>query len=79
MPLTTVVDKFMLWVPSGIRENKATPKKVGTLPIKGGDKEKRINEIKTAIPLLDCIDIQGKTITADALLTQRELARYIVK
>ena len=32
-----------------------------------------------AIPLLDSIDIQEKTITADALLTQRELASYLVK
>jgi len=49
------------------------------LPIKGSNKEKRTNEIKTAIPLLDCLDIQGKTITADALLTQRDLAKYIVE
>lgn len=54
-------------------------KKVGTLPVAGDDKEKRTNEIKTAIPLLDAIDIRGKTITADALLTQRTLARYLVK
>jgi predicted transposase YbfD/YdcC len=47
------------------------------LPVKAGDKEKRTNEIKTAIPLLESLDIQGKTITADALLTQRELAEYI--
>jgi len=32
-----------------------------------------------AIPLLDAIEIQGKTITADALLTQRELADYLVQ
>jgi predicted transposase YbfD/YdcC len=32
-----------------------------------------------AIPLLDAIDIQGKDITADALLTQRKLAHYLVK
>jgi predicted transposase YbfD/YdcC len=32
-----------------------------------------------AIPLLDAIDIQGKNITADALLTQRKIARYLVK
>jgi predicted transposase YbfD/YdcC len=33
-----------------------------------------------AQPLLDTIpDIQGKTITADALLTQRSLARYLVE
>ena len=30
------------------------------------------------IPLLDGLDIQGKDITADALLTQRKLASYIV-
>ncbi len=49
------------------------------MPVKGSDKEKQTNEIKTAIPLLDCIDIQGKTITADALLTQRNLAKYLVE
>lgn len=32
-----------------------------------------------AIPLLDTLDIRGKEITADALLTQRELAEYLVK
>lgn len=32
-----------------------------------------------AIPLLEAIDIQDKDITADALLTQRELARYLVE
>lgn len=31
------------------------------------------------IPLLDVIDIQGKDITADALLTQRKLATYLVQ
>ena len=30
------------------------------------------------IPLLDGIDIQGKDITADALLTQRKIASYVV-
>ena len=55
------------------------PKKVGTLPIEGRDEEKQTNEIKTAIPLLEAIDSQGKTITADALLTQRELAHYRVE
>ena len=29
--------------------------------------------------MLDAIDIAGRTITADALLTQRELARYLVE
>lgn len=55
------------------------PKKVGTLPVEGCDEEKQTNEIKTAIPLLDAIEIKGKTITADALLTQRELAIYLVE
>lgn len=55
------------------------PKKVGTLPVAGRDEEKQTNEIKTAIPLLAAIDIRGKTITADALLTQRELAHYLVE
>lgn len=31
-----------------------------------------------AIPLLEAIDIEGKDITADALLTQWKLANYIV-
>lgn len=47
--------------------------------MKGSNKEKQTNEIKIAIPLLDSLDIQGKTITADALLTQRTLADYIVR
>jgi len=55
------------------------PKKVGTLPIKGSDEEKQTNEIKIAAPMLDAIDIEGRTITADALLTQRDLARYLVE
>jgi predicted transposase YbfD/YdcC len=32
-----------------------------------------------AIPLLDAIDIEGKDVTADALLTQRKVAEYLVK
>ena len=55
------------------------PKKVGTLPVNGSDEEKQTNEIKIAIPLLSSIDIQGKTITADALLTQLDFGRWIVK
>ena len=31
------------------------------------------------IPLLEPIDIAGKTITADALLTQRKLAHYLIE
>lgn len=54
-------------------------KKVGTLPVAGSDKEKQTNEIKIAIPLLDGLNIQGKTITADALLTQREFALWLIE
>jgi len=47
------------------------------LPIEGDEELKRTNEIGMAIPLLDAIDLQGKDITADALLTQRKLADYL--
>lgn len=50
------------------------------MPLKGaGEEAKQTNEIKMAIPLLERIDIQGKDISADALLTQRDLARYLVE
>ena len=32
-----------------------------------------------AVPLLDAIDIEGKDVSADALLTQRNIANYLVK
>jgi predicted transposase YbfD/YdcC len=49
------------------------------LPVEGDEELKRTNEIGMASPLLDAIDIQDKTITADALLTQRKLADYLVR
>jgi predicted transposase YbfD/YdcC len=51
---------------------------VGNLAVEN-EKVKRTNEIKTAQPLLDAIDIENKDITADALLTQRKFAEYIVE
>ena len=53
----------------------------------GSDEQKRTNgarvesafEIGMAIPLLKTFDITGKDITADALLTQRALANYVVE
>lgn len=51
---------------------------MGTLPVKDNEELKRTNEIKMAIPLLDTIDIEGKDVTADALLTQRKIAQYLV-
>jgi predicted transposase YbfD/YdcC len=47
------------------------------LPVEGGDAVKQTNEIGMFIPLLDSLDIEGKDITADALLTQRKLAAYL--
>jgi hypothetical protein len=32
-----------------------------------------------AIPVLETLEITGKTLTADALLTQRKLASYVVE
>lgn len=55
------------------------PKKVGTLPVEGLDKAKQTNEIGMFASVLDTIDIAGKTISADALLTQRKLANYLVE
>jgi predicted transposase YbfD/YdcC len=51
---------------------------VGFLPVKDNEELKRTNEIKMAIPLLETIDIEGKDVTADALLTQRKIAEYLV-
>jgi len=51
---------------------------VGALPVDDSEEVKRTNEIKMAIPLLDAIDIEGKDVSADALLTQRKLADYLV-
>ena len=48
---------------------------MGTLPVDNRDEVKRTNEIKTAIPLLEAIDITGKDVTADALLTQPRFAQ----
>jgi len=43
------------------------------------EEEKRTNEIGTVIPLLETLpDITGCTVTADALLTQRALASYLL-
>lgn len=47
--------------------------------MKDRDEVKRTNEIKMAIPLLEAIDIEGKDVSADALLTQRKFARYLVE
>ena len=58
--------------------SRRTPKKVGTLPVAGDDERKRTNEIGMAIPVLEGCELKGKDVTADALLTQRTLARYLV-
>lgn len=48
------------------------------LPVEGQDEAKQTNEIGMFTSVLDVIDIAGKTISADALLTQRTLANYLV-
>lgn len=42
------------------------------------EKRKQTNEIKIAPELLGTLNIEGKNITGDALLTQRALGNYIV-
>jgi hypothetical protein len=37
------------------------------------------NEIPSAIPLLEPLDLKGKVVTADALHTQHDLARFLVQ
>lgn len=54
------------------------PKKVGTLPVDGSDQAKQTNEIGMFTHVFDAINIEDKDITADALLTQRKLANYLV-
>lgn len=56
------------------------PKKVGALPVAGNTEAlKQTNEITMAIPLLDGVgDLENTDVTADALLTQRALAEYLV-
>jgi predicted transposase YbfD/YdcC len=49
------------------------------LPVEGSDEQKQTNEIGMFPQLLDAIDIKGKLITADALLTQRKPANYVVQ
>jgi predicted transposase YbfD/YdcC len=48
------------------------------LPVAGSAEQKQTNEIGMFTQLLDAIEIKGKLITADALLTQCKLADYIV-
>ena len=48
------------------------------MPAAGAEEEKQSNEIKFAIPTLQQLGIAGRTITADAMHTQRKAAQYIV-
>jgi len=48
------------------------------LPVEGSDELKQTNEIGMFIPVMDALDIDGHTITGDALLTQHKLARYLI-
>ena len=66
----------MLWV---IRRLCASLKISRHSTVEGGDKAKQTDEIATFIPLLNNIDIQGKDITTDALLTQRKFTSFVVE
>jgi predicted transposase YbfD/YdcC len=48
------------------------------LPVAGCDEPKQTNEIGMALALLAGCELQGRDLTADALLTQRFLAEHIV-
>lgn len=41
--------------------------------------DEKTNEIKHVKPLFENIDIEGSVVTADALLTQKEIADYLVE
>lgn len=41
--------------------------------------DEKTNEIKHAKPLLDGLDLEGAVVTADAMHTQTEFARYLVE
>jgi predicted transposase YbfD/YdcC len=49
------------------------------LPVGGGEEVKQTNEIGMVIPLLEDLDIAGKTVAADALPTQRKLAEHLIE
>ena len=49
------------------------------MPVEGRDEQKQTNEIGMFPDLLNAIDIKDRLITADALLTQRKLADYLVQ
>lgn len=49
------------------------------MPVKGKDDVKQTNEIGMFSAVLDDIDIRGKVITGDALLTQHKTATYVVE
>ncbi len=49
------------------------------MPVEGRDERKQTNEIGMFAALLDAIEIKDKLITADALLTQRKPANYVVQ
>lgn len=49
------------------------------MPVEGREEFKQTNEIGMFTQVLDAIDIAGLDITADALLTQRKLATYVVE
>jgi predicted transposase YbfD/YdcC len=43
------------------------------------DVESKTNEITRVEPLLEDLDIEGAVVTADALLTQKKIAKHVVE
>ena len=48
------------------------------MPVEGSDELKQTNETGMFILVTDALDIDGHTITGEALLTQRKLASYLI-
>ena len=62
----------------GHESKAAHTQNISGLSVDYGDELKRTHEIKTAAPLPGVVDIAGLDINSDALLTQRDLAKYVV-
>ncbi len=55
------------------------PEKISIFPVEDNGKVKQTNGIKIALPLRDSIDMRGKTITADAILSQRSFTTFLIE
>ena len=69
--------------PSARRVSRVASRLPGTTRLRfalhGGQRWRAANEIPALRELLDPLSIKGRVITADALHTQRETARFLVE